>query len=46
MNPSDAIEKLLSARDVVTRRLHTSHAFHSPMVDPVVPMLRERLEIY
>ena len=38
----DELEKSLAARNVVTRRLHTSHAFHSAMVDPVVePLLRQ-----
>ncbi len=37
----DAFERLLETRGAVSRRLHTSHAFHSPMVDPVVePLLR------
>jgi amino acid adenylation domain-containing protein len=38
-----ALEQSLGARGVVTRRLHTSHAFHSPMVDPVIAPLREQL---
>jgi amino acid adenylation domain-containing protein len=32
----DKLEKLLNERGVMARRLHTSHAFHSSMMDPVV----------
>ncbi|HEU4322644.1 MAG TPA: type I polyketide synthase, partial [Roseiflexaceae bacterium] len=31
-----ALEGQLAARDIPYRRLHTSHAFHSAMMDPVV----------
>ena len=44
--PFDAVdeaEKIFAAREVVTRRLHTSHAFHSSMVEPVIEPLRRRL---
>ncbi len=44
--PFDAVatlEAALAARTVVTRRLHTSHAFHSSMVDPVIEPLRRQL---
>ena len=37
--PTELIEQLqnrLEAQDVVCRRLHTSHAFHSPMMEPAV----------
>ena len=45
--PYDAVnglEALLTLRGVISRRLHTSHAFHSPMVDPAVEPLRRRLQ--
>src|SRR6185312_15915626 len=32
----DALEQRLAARGVTGRRLHTSHAFHSAMMDPVL----------
>ncbi|MDE2433973.1 MAG: amino acid adenylation domain-containing protein [Burkholderiales bacterium] len=38
--PEHAIEEFasqLAQQDVVVRRLHTSHAFHSAMMDPAVP---------
>ncbi|HYH47818.1 MAG TPA: acyltransferase domain-containing protein, partial [Thermoanaerobaculia bacterium] len=45
--PADAVEALreqLENTDGLTcRRLHTSHAFHSSMMDPILPPLRERL---
>jgi acyl transferase domain-containing protein/acyl carrier protein len=44
--PTGAIDRLdtnLSARGVHASRLHTSHAFHSSMMDPVVPALVERV---
>ena len=34
------LEKTLASKDIVCRRLHTSHAFHSGMMDPAVPELR------
>jgi len=34
-------QKQLEAKDIVCRRLHTSHAFHSAMMDPMVEPLRE-----
>jgi amino acid adenylation domain-containing protein len=39
-----ALEQMLQARGVVCRHLHTSHAFHSSMVEPIVEPLRERLK--
>ncbi|MCP4660714.1 MAG: amino acid adenylation domain-containing protein, partial [bacterium] len=44
--PFEAIDKLaatLEARDVKCRRLHTSHAFHSPMMEPAVERFTERV---
>ncbi|WP_413988224.1 amino acid adenylation domain-containing protein [Labrys okinawensis] len=32
----DRLETALKDRNVVSRRLHTSHAFHSPMMDPII----------
>jgi amino acid adenylation domain-containing protein len=39
----DAFEAKLTARGVGWRRLRTSHAFHSAMVDPVIEPLAEML---
>jgi amino acid adenylation domain-containing protein len=39
----DALEKLLAERSAVSRRLHTSHAFHSAMVDPIIEPLRAQI---
>ena len=39
----DLLEKQLESRNVMARRLHTSHAFHSPMMEPVLAPLTERL---
>ncbi|HUQ04875.1 MAG TPA: amino acid adenylation domain-containing protein, partial [Kofleriaceae bacterium] len=44
--PTELIAQLetdLAASDVQARRLITSHAFHSAMMDPVVEPLRERM---
>jgi acyl transferase domain-containing protein/acyl carrier protein len=44
--PAGAIERLegdLGSRGIASRRLHTSHAFHSAMMDPVLPAFVERL---
>ncbi len=37
----EALEKQLAAKDVLTRRLRTSHAFHSAMMDPIVSAFRD-----
>jgi amino acid adenylation domain-containing protein len=38
-----ALETALQERGVVCRHLHTSHAFHSAMVEPIIEPLRQRL---
>ncbi len=40
----DAFEISLAATNTVSRRLHTSHAFHSAMVDPVILPLLQQLQ--
>ncbi len=37
-----ALEQTLTAQNIVSRKLRTSHAFHSPMVDPILEPLVER----
>jgi acyl transferase domain-containing protein/thioesterase domain-containing protein/acyl carrier protein len=39
----DELEKRLTARNLVCRRLHISHAFHSSMMDPVLESFTERV---
>ena len=44
--PYDAIEQLekeLASKKIAARRLHTSHAFHSPMMEPVLAPFTELL---
>ncbi|MCC7338880.1 MAG: HAD-IIIC family phosphatase [Pirellulaceae bacterium] len=44
--PTSAVEQWqqkLEAAEVISRRLHTSHAFHSAMMDPVVEPFAEQL---
>ncbi len=44
--PHDAIEafdKQLQQQDIDTRRLHTSHAFHSQMMDPILDSFKEKV---
>ncbi|HEY6455787.1 MAG TPA: amino acid adenylation domain-containing protein [Steroidobacteraceae bacterium] len=38
------LEQRLTARGVQSRRLHTSHAFHSAMVDPIIAPLHEQVQ--
>jgi amino acid adenylation domain-containing protein len=39
----EALEQVLTARNVACRKLRTSHAFHSQMVDPIVAELTEEI---
>ena len=42
--PDDVVEQLrqrLDSQDIVCKELHTSHAFHSPMMDDIVEPFRE-----
>jgi acyl transferase domain-containing protein len=39
----DALEGELRRREVAVTRLHTSHAFHSPMMDAVLAPFREKV---
>ena len=39
----DALEQTLAARAIESRRLHTSHAFHSAMLDPILPLFEARV---
>ncbi|WP_420124782.1 type I polyketide synthase, partial [Longimicrobium sp.] len=39
----DAVEKLLAARDVAARRLHTSHAFHSAAMEPILAAFEDEV---
>jgi acyl transferase domain-containing protein/acyl carrier protein len=44
--PAEAVERLeqdLAARGITARPLHTSHAFHSAMMDPILPAFVERV---
>ncbi len=38
------LEQLMQGRGLSVRRLHTSHAFHSSMVDPILEPLRQLIE--
>ncbi|WP_084143620.1 hybrid non-ribosomal peptide synthetase/type I polyketide synthase [Methylocapsa acidiphila] len=37
------LEAVLAGRDVMSRRLHTSHAFHTPMMETAAKALEERV---
>src|SRR5262249_21091167 len=39
----DSLEAMLSARGLECRRLRTSHAFHSSLMDPILPCFRDRI---
>lgn len=39
-----ALEKTLTELKAVFRRLHTSHAFHSKMMDPILPLFFEQIK--
>jgi len=39
----DAFNEQLKEKGYETRRLHTSHAFHSPMMEPMLPEFEEHL---
>jgi acyl transferase domain-containing protein/acyl carrier protein len=40
----DELENQLKAKDVDCRRLHTSHAFHSEMMDSILASFREQVQ--
>jgi len=40
----ESFEQRLTDRGITGRRLHTSHAFHSAMMDPVLDAFREEVE--
>ncbi|HEY0602895.1 MAG TPA: SDR family NAD(P)-dependent oxidoreductase, partial [Herpetosiphonaceae bacterium] len=40
----DALAEQLRAQGIETRRLHTSHAFHSALLDPILPDFRAAVQ--
>ena len=42
--PIENLEKELAKKDVPCRRLHTSHAFHSKMVEPILDAFAEQVK--
>ncbi|HEY6351463.1 MAG TPA: beta-ketoacyl synthase N-terminal-like domain-containing protein [Candidatus Angelobacter sp.] len=38
------LERVLTERGVLHRRLHISHAGHSPMMDPILPLFRSEVQ--
>ncbi|MEO9062677.1 MAG: SDR family NAD(P)-dependent oxidoreductase [Nitrosospira sp.] len=39
----EAVERSLKDKDIASRRLHVSHAFHSAMIAPMLPIFVERV---
>ncbi|MBE7384660.1 MAG: SDR family NAD(P)-dependent oxidoreductase [Leptolyngbya sp. SIO1E4] len=39
-----ALQHQLSSAGIESRRLHTSHAFHSPMMEPILEAFQERVQ--
>ncbi|MDZ8189312.1 MAG: beta-ketoacyl synthase N-terminal-like domain-containing protein [Nostoc sp. ChiSLP02] len=40
----EALQNQLAAQGIESRRLHTSHAFHSPMMEPILEAFTERVK--
>ncbi|NEO31126.1 MAG: SDR family oxidoreductase [Symploca sp. SIO3C6] len=40
----EALEKHLASQGIECRRLHTSHAFHSPMMEPILEPFTQRVK--